>query len=93
MQRPGWVELELILDLACLGPRLLPVVGGKAANLGELIRVGFPVPPGFCVTTVAYQQIAADAELGAVIDAVGPGAPPRPLTWRPRQDSNLRPSD
>jgi pyruvate,water dikinase len=74
VQRPGSVEQELILDLACLGPQLLPVVGGKAANLGELIRAGFPVPPGFCVTTAAYQQIAADAELGAVIDAVDPGA-------------------
>ncbi len=28
--------------------------GGKAANLGELIRAGFPVPPGFVVTTAAY---------------------------------------
>jgi pyruvate,water dikinase len=74
VQRPGWVEQELILDLACLGPQLLPVVGGKAANLGELIRAGLRVPPGFCVTTAAYQQIAAAAELGAVIDAAGPGA-------------------
>jgi hypothetical protein len=29
----------------------LPDVGGKGANLGELTRAGFPVPPGFCVTT------------------------------------------
>ncbi|MDQ3274345.1 MAG: phosphoenolpyruvate synthase, partial [Actinomycetota bacterium] len=73
VQRPDSVEQELILDLAGLGPQLLPVVGGKAANLGELIRAGLPVPPGFCVTTAAYQQIAADAELGAVIDATDPG--------------------
>jgi hypothetical protein len=25
--------------------------GGKGANLGELLAAGFPVPPGFCVTT------------------------------------------
>ncbi|MDQ3887162.1 MAG: phosphoenolpyruvate synthase, partial [Actinomycetota bacterium] len=74
VQRSGSVEQELILDLACLGPQLLPVVGGKAANLGELVRAGFAVPPGFCVVTAAYQQIAADTELGAVIDAIGAGA-------------------
>ncbi|MCA1709900.1 MAG: phosphoenolpyruvate synthase, partial [Actinobacteria bacterium] len=39
----------------------MPIVGGKAANLGELIRAGFPVPPGFCITTSAYQQVAANA--------------------------------
>jgi rifampicin phosphotransferase len=30
------------------------LVGGKAANLGRLIRAGFPVPDGFVVTTRAY---------------------------------------
>ncbi len=29
-------------------------VGGKGANLGELVRAGFNVPEGFCVTTQAY---------------------------------------
>ena len=29
-------------------------VGGKGANLGEMTRAGFPVPPGFCVTTEAF---------------------------------------
>lgn len=35
----------------------LPTAGGKAANLGELLRGGFPVPPGFCVTTAAYSLL------------------------------------
>lgn len=30
------------------------LVGGKGANLGLLTRAGFPVPPGFSVTTDAY---------------------------------------
>ena len=30
------------------------VAGGKGANLGELIRAGLPVPPGFIVTAGAY---------------------------------------
>jgi len=35
--------------------------GGKGANLGELIRAGFPVPAGFILTTEAYAQAARDA--------------------------------
>lgn len=33
----------------------LELAGGKGANLGELVRGGFPVPPGFVVTTTAYR--------------------------------------
>ena len=54
----------LVLDLANVDARMLPVVGGKAANLGELIRAGLPVPLGVCATTEAYRQVAA----GAAID-------------------------
>ncbi|MGH3976888.1 MAG: PEP/pyruvate-binding domain-containing protein, partial [Pseudonocardiaceae bacterium] len=61
VRRSGAVDQELVLDLGCLDAQLLPVAGGKAANLGELIRAGFPVPPGFCITTAAYQQVAAAA--------------------------------
>lgn len=64
VQRAGSVDQELVLDLGCLSVHLLPEVGGKAANLGELIRAGFPVPPGFCVTTAAYQQAAGAVDVG-----------------------------
>lgn len=33
----------------------VPLAGGKRANLGELVRAGIPVPPGFIVTTGAYR--------------------------------------
>jgi len=37
-------------------------VGGKGAHLGELSRIeGLQVPPGFCVTTDAFQRILAEA--------------------------------
>ncbi len=32
------------------------LVGGKAANLGELLRIGFPVPNGFVVSADAYSR-------------------------------------
>jgi phosphohistidine swiveling domain-containing protein len=35
----------------------LLIAGGKGANLGELIRGGLPVPPGFCILTDAYREV------------------------------------
>lgn len=32
----------------------LAIAGGKGANLGELAQAGFDVPPGFIITTAAY---------------------------------------
>ncbi|MBI2589821.1 phosphoenolpyruvate synthase [Candidatus Berkelbacteria bacterium] len=32
------------------------LVGGKGANLGELVQAGIPVPPGFIVTAEAYRK-------------------------------------
>jgi len=38
------------------------LVGGKGANLGELLRIeGVRVPAGFCVTTEAFRRIMAEA--------------------------------
>ena len=37
-----------------IGKDDLALAGGKGANLGELSRAGLPVPPGFVVTTGAY---------------------------------------
>lgn len=48
----------LVRDLAEIASTDLPVVGGKAANLGELTRIdGIRVPAGFCVTTDALTQV------------------------------------
>jgi rifampicin phosphotransferase len=37
-----------------IGKQDIALVGGKGANLGELSRAGLPVPPGYVVTTRAY---------------------------------------
>ena len=57
--RPG--GSVLVVPLEGLDRTALPLVGGKAANLGELIHAGFPVPGGFCITTAAYERVAARA--------------------------------
>ena len=56
-------ESDLIVDLARLGARDLNRGGGKATNLGELLRAGFPVPPGFVITTAAYELVVRSNDL------------------------------
>ncbi len=48
--------MALTLSFAEVSAGDLPSVGGKGANLGELTRAGVPVPPGFCVTTAAFER-------------------------------------
>ena len=38
-------------------------VGGKCAGLGELLAAGFPVPPGFAITTRAHRAFLAENRL------------------------------
>ncbi len=59
---------ELVLFFTALDRSFLPLVGGKAANLGELTRAGFPVPPGFCLTTAAYALVAQRADLVMLLE-------------------------
>ncbi|MEZ4664356.1 MAG: PEP/pyruvate-binding domain-containing protein, partial [Caldilineaceae bacterium] len=45
-----------VLPFTAISAADLPQVGGKGANLGEMTQAGFPVPPGFCVTTSAFRR-------------------------------------
>lgn len=53
-------DIRSVVDLADIGPDALARVGGKALNLGRMIRAGLPVPDGFCVTTAAYDTVVGD---------------------------------
>jgi pyruvate,water dikinase len=58
----------------------LATVGGKGANLAELTRAGFTVPPGFLVTTDAYRAFVTangiNDEVPARARRVAPDDPP-----------------
>ncbi len=43
-----------------LGLDQVALVGGKSAHLGDLRRAGFSVPPGFAVTTTAFERVVHD---------------------------------
>ncbi|HCB58078.1 MAG TPA: phosphoenolpyruvate synthase, partial [Arthrobacter bacterium] len=67
MKMPGAGSPPPVLGLAAVTAAMVPLVGGKAANLGELLSAGMPVPDGFCLTTDAYRQATAgDASVGDV---------------------------
>ncbi len=74
-----------MVELGEIGPDDLPAVGGKALNLGRMIRAGLPVPSGFCVTTGVYRQVVGD-RLAEDLLALTHG----PATERDRQAEELR---
>ena len=56
-----------VIELAQIDASMLGLVGGKAAGLGELIKAGFRVPQGFCLTTRAH--VTGEIPEGEVLDA------------------------
>lgn len=49
--------LPLVAPLDRFDHTHLNLAGGKGANLGELVRAGFDIPPGFVITTAAYDLL------------------------------------
>src|SRR5713226_9224666 len=70
---------ELVRWLANVTKSDVSSAGGKGANLGELIRAGFPVPKGFVTTTDAYGIAAREAR----VDAGDPAAARAALATQP----------
>jgi len=60
--------IPLTLQIADVGPELVHLIGPKAANLGELMRLGCRVPSGFIVATPAYEAHAKAWGLQPLID-------------------------
>src|SRR3954452_4323586 len=50
-----------------IGKDDVALAGGKGANLGELSRAGLPVPPGFVITTEAYDDFIETNDIGEAI--------------------------
>lgn len=50
------MDSEYIKWFEEIGKEDTPTVGGKTANLGELMKIDMPVPDGFGVTTSSYNE-------------------------------------
>jgi len=76
-RRPTAHKEPLTLSLVDVEPDMLELAGGKAVNLGILLRAGFRVPPGTCVTTAAYTRVVGDLlqPLVEELAAAAPGSP------------------
>ena len=62
--------MTYVLRFDEVGKDNIPQVGGKGANLGEMVGAGLPVPPGFCITAQAYQDFLVDGGLLEPIDEI-----------------------
>src|SRR4051794_14888548 len=60
-------EQSLVVTIAALGRGDVALAGGKGANLGELVRGGFPVPDAVVVSPAAYPRFVGSAGLAATI--------------------------
>jgi pyruvate,water dikinase len=60
----------LVVDLSEVNRANVPIVGGKGANLGEMLRADLPVPPGFVLTVAAYERMRETTGVGPRIDAL-----------------------
>ncbi len=72
--RASLAAMSSIAWLDQVGASDIALVGGKGANLGELLRAGFPVPNGFVVTTKAYGRLDDDGNVASDLAAEIVGA-------------------
>ena len=68
--------MDYVLNFEKLDKGSLDLVGGKNASLGEMIKAGIRVPPGFAVTTGSYLDFISDSEIIDRIYAILKGLNP-----------------
>src|SRR5262245_52505189 len=68
--------MRLVSWMAELGKDDAALAGGKGANLGESLRAGLPVPPGFVITTTAYRYFVAANSLQSEVECLAQAASP-----------------
>jgi pyruvate,water dikinase len=66
---------EYVRRLDTVGRDDVPECGGKGANLGELVRIGLRVPPGFCVVANALPYVLGASSLDEPIAEIAAGLP------------------
>ncbi len=62
-------EEALVIWFEDLRREDIPRVGGKNANLGEMIHAEIPVPPGFAITAQAYEKFITETGIAEKIYA------------------------
>ena len=77
-----------------LGSSDLPLVGGKNASLGEMVRAlsaeGIAVPGGFAITADGYRHFVSEAGLGPVLELALAGLDARDVDELRRRGERIR---
>ena len=60
--------MEYILWFEKIDKEMIPLVGGKGANLGEMSKLNLPVPQGFAITTKAFDRFLESNRINEQID-------------------------
>jgi pyruvate,water dikinase len=74
------VDKRMIAFFEELGIEDVNTVGGKCASLGELSKIGVPVPPGFAVTTEAFDYFLEKTGAFDELEKALTGFPEEPST-------------
>ncbi len=64
------LDKKVVVWFEEVGKKDLALVGGKGANLGELLKAAIPVPPGFIVTSQAYYSFLEESQILSKIKAL-----------------------
>ncbi|MBI5031294.1 MAG: phenylphosphate synthase subunit beta [Chloroflexi bacterium] len=72
--------MAYVLGFDKIDKESLPIVGGKNASLGEMLKSGIRVPPGFAITTESYLELITSAgiadEIQNILAHVNPDSVP-----------------
>jgi pyruvate,water dikinase len=61
--------VDYIKDFKDLTKKDSQIAGGKGASLGEMTKAGIPVPPGFVVTSQAFEYFLKETDLAQEIES------------------------
>lgn len=61
---------KMILQLRDISKKDVQTCGGKGANLGELVKIGMPVPEGFVVSASAFERFLEETDINVEIEAM-----------------------
>lgn len=62
--------MTVIQDLSKISKDDVILAGGKGVSLGEMLRAGIPVPPGFVIFVAAFEKFLEDSDLNVEIDSI-----------------------
>jgi len=62
--------MRFVKDLEKIRAKDILIAGGKGANLGELIKIGMPVPEGFAISAKVFERFLEETDINVEIKAV-----------------------